>query len=200
MSDAVIRLKITLQNTKPPIWRRIEVPAAITLKDLHAVIQAAMGWQNDHLFRFEAGRQTIDGPGMGGASLYGPSNITAGRVRLDDLTASNIKNFSYLYDMGDNWEHDLRIEKILPADPAVLYPLYIDGAGGCPPEDVGGIPGFYGFLDALEDPKHPDHHHLMEWHGGPFNKNTVGEDKIRKRLAAIATRRLRKALPAKRKN
>ena len=64
----------------------------------------------------------IDGPGMGGASLYGPSNITAGRVRLDDLTARNIKNFSYLYDMGDNWEHDLRIEKILPADPQFFIP------------------------------------------------------------------------------
>jgi len=200
MNAAVIRLKITLQDTEPPIWRRIEVPAAITLKDLHAAIQAAMGWQNIHLFRFEAGRQTIDGPGLGGASPFGSSNFTAGRVTLDDLTARNIKRFSYLYDMGDNWEHDLRIEKVLNADHAVLYPRYIDGAQRCPPEDVGGIPGFYRFLDALEDPKYPDHHHLLEWHGGPFDANIIDEDKIRKRLATIAARRLRKTVPPKRKN
>ena len=200
MSDVVIRLKITLRDTEPSIWRRVEVPATMTLKDLHAVIQAAMGWQNDHLFRFEVGRQTIDGPGLGGAGLYGQSNVTAGRVRLDDLTARNVKRFSYLYDMGDSWEHDLRIEKVLTADPVAPYPRYIDGAGRCPPEDVGGIPGFYGFLEALEDPNHPDHSHLLEWHGGPFDKNAIDEVKIRKRLATIATRRLRKAAKAKRNN
>lgn len=94
MNDIVIHLKITLQDTEPLIWRRIEVPATMTLKDLHTIIQAAMGWQNAHLFRFEAGRQTIDGPGLGGAGPFGSSNITAGRVRLDDLTARNIKRFS----------------------------------------------------------------------------------------------------------
>jgi len=200
MSDAVIRLKIELQDTKPPIWRRIEVPSAISLKDLHSVIQAAMGWENVHLFRFEAGRERIDGPGLGGAGPYGQSSITAGRVRLDDLTARNIKRFTYLYDMGDNWEHELRIENVLPADAAVLYPRYIDGAGRCPPEDVGGIPGFYNLVEALGDPTHPDHEHLMEWHGGPFDQTAIATDEIRKRLTKIATRRLRKAAPSKRIN
>lgn len=102
--------------------------------------------------------------------------------------------------MSDSWEHDLWIEKVLTADPAVLYPRYIDGAGRSPPENVGGIPGFYRFLDALEDPKHPDHAHLLNWYGGPFEAKAVGEDKIRERLATIAIRRLRKVVPAKRKN
>lgn len=200
MSDAAIRLKITLQDTEPAIWRRIEVPASITLKQLHPIIQAAMGWENAHLFRYSVGRQSIDGPGLSGTGLYGQSNITAGRATLDDLTARGIKRFSYLYDMGDSWEHDLHIEKALTAAPAVLYPRFIDGAGRCPPEDVGGIPGFYNFLDALKNKRHPDHHHLIEWHGGPFDANSLGEDQILKRLAMIAPRSLRKVLPTKRKN
>ena len=176
MKDAIIRLKITLENSEPPIWRRIEVAATTTLKMLHPVIQAAMGWQNKHLFHYEIGGYRADG----------------GRVSFADLAESDIKRFSYLYDMGDSWEHDLRIEKILPADPGALYPRYIDGAGRCPPEDVGGIPGFCAFLDALADPNDPDHEDRLEWNGGPFDENAIDEDQIREHLAKIARRRQRR--------
>ena len=140
MSDAIVRLKITLADTEPPIWRRVEVPAEMTLKDLHAVIQAAMGWDNAHLYLFHVGRETIAGPGMGGEGFGMPRAIGAGRVRLDELAARGVKRFAYEYDMGDSWEHRLQIEKLLPTDPAANYPRFIDGAMHCPPEDVGGIP------------------------------------------------------------
>ena len=191
MSD-VVRLKITLMDTEPPIWRRIEVPTAITLKDLHAIIQAAMGWQNYHLYQFHVGRQTINGPGMDDGGFSGRKNISAGRVQIDDILAGKVRRFDYLYDMGDGWEHELRIEKLLPADPAASYPRFINGAGQCPPEDVGGLPGFYNFLEALEDTKHPDHEELIDWYGGPFDPNDLDETKIRKRLVRLAARKKRK--------
>jgi hypothetical protein len=79
MSDGVLRLKVVLADTEPPIWRRIEVPADLTLKELHAVIQAAMGWENAHLYQFQVGRETIAGPGMGGGGFLGPRPASAGQ-------------------------------------------------------------------------------------------------------------------------
>lgn len=101
MSEAIVRLKIVLDDTDPPIWRTIEVPAAISLKNLHRIIQAAMGWKDEHLFAFQVGRQTI-----------------ANRIQLADLIAGRIKRLDYLYDMGDSWQHTLRIDKTLSADPS----------------------------------------------------------------------------------
>jgi hypothetical protein len=193
MSDAIFRLKITLADTEPPIWRRVEVPAQMTLKELHSVIQAAMGWDNAHLYQFHVGRETIARPGMGGEGFGTPRAIGAGRVRLVDLAARGIKRFAYEYDMGDSWEHRLQIEKLLAADPAASYPRFIDGAMHCPPEDVGGIPGFYEFLDAVADPKHPDHEDQLGWHGGTFDPADLDVERVRKALARIANRRKRAA-------
>lgn len=192
MSD-VARLKITLTDTQPPIWRRVEVPAAITLKNLHAVIQAAMGWKNYHLYQFHVGKQTVNGPGFDDIGFSGQRNITAESVQLNGLITVGTKRFGYLYDMGDSWDHELRIEKVSPAETATTYPRFIDGAGQCPPEDVGGLPGFYNFLDALEDPAHPDHEELFDWHGGPFDPNDMGETAIQNRFARLVPRRKRKA-------
>jgi len=198
MSDAIVRLKITLADTEPPIWRRVEVPAEMTLKDLHSVIQAAMGWDNAHLYQFHVGRETIAGPGMGGEGFGMPRATGAGRVRLVDLAARGIKRLAYEYDMGDSWEHRLQMEKLLPADPAASYPRFIDGAMHCPPEDVGGIPGFYEFLDAVADPKHPDHEDRRDWYGRTFQPTDLDAEPIRKALARIANRRKRaSAKPAR---
>lgn len=192
MSD-VARLKITLADIEPPIWRRVEVVASTTLKDLHAVIQAAMGWENYHLYQFHVGRQTINGPGFDDVGFSGRPNVTAGRVRLDELIDAKVKRFAYLYDMGDSWEHELRIEKVLAADPAVKYPRFVDGDGACPPEDIGGVPGFYNFLDAIDDPEHADHEELTDWYGGPYDPGDIREADIKKRLARCAPRKKRKA-------
>jgi hypothetical protein len=191
VSDAILRLKIVLADTEPPIWRRVEVSAEMTLKELHGVIQAAMGWDDDHLYQFHVGRETIAGPGMGGGGWGAPRAIGASRVHLGDLAARGVKRFTYIYDMGDSWEHKLQIEKMLPADPAASYPRLVDGALCCPPEDVGGIPGFYAFLDAIDDPKHPDHDDRIEWYGGVFDPNEIDIDRIRKDLHRIAARRKR---------
>jgi hypothetical protein len=90
--------------------------------------------------------------------------------------------------MGDSWEHRIQIEKQLGADPEVSYPRFVDGAMRCPPEDVGGIPGFYGFLEAIADPRHPDHDEQLDWHGGPFGPDNLDLDRINKELNKITTR------------
>jgi len=193
MSDAILRLKITLVDTEPPIWRRVEVPAEMTLTDLHAVIQAAMGWTNSHLYQFHVGRETIDGPGMGGGGWGGPPSIGAGRVRLEDLAERGVKRFAYVYDMGDSWEHRIQLEKRLPADSAARYPRLLDGASCCPPEDIGGVPGFGAFLEAMSDPHHPEHDDVIEWYGGPFNPAAFDIERLRKNVEKIAGRRKRAA-------
>jgi hypothetical protein len=176
MSEAILRLKIVLADTEPPIWRRVEVPAEMTLKDLHGVIQAVMGWEDDHLHQFHLGRQTI-----------------SARVCLDELATGGVKRFTYLYDMGDSWEHRIQIEKRLAADPALSYPRFVDGAMRCPPEDVGGVPGFYEFLEAIADPKHPDHEDRLDWYGGSFDPKDLETERINKELVRLATRRKRAA-------
>src|SRR5215472_9344695 len=105
MSEAVLRMKIVLVDTEPLIWRRVEVPAATTLRQLHAVFQAAMGWDDIHLYQFHRGRDTLPV-----------------RLPLDELTARGVKRFIYVYDMGDSWEHRIQIEKQFDADPGVGYP------------------------------------------------------------------------------
>jgi Plasmid pRiA4b ORF-3-like protein len=176
-SKQVARLRISLKYTEPEIWRLVEVPAAMTLKELHAVIQSAMGWDDAHLFEFQVGRE----------------RVSAGRVRLADLAAHGVKRFTYVYDMGDGWDHGIKIEKLLPADPATPYPRLIAGALRCPPEDVGGIPGFYAFLDAISDPRHPDHEDRIDWYGGIFDPKDIDLDRIQKDLSRIAARGKRAA-------
>ncbi len=171
MNAAVVRLKITLEGADPLIWRRIDVAATTMLKTLHLVIQAAMGWENVHLFQYDVGGYRADG----------------GRASLADLVACGIRRFSYIYGAG-GWEHELRIEEIGPADPVSDYPHFIDGAGRCPPENIGDMLGFYTFLDALADPRHPGHDHMLALHGGPFDPEAIDEDKIRTRFSKIAKR------------
>jgi len=191
MSDTILRLKIMLVDTEPPIWRRVEVPAAMTLKDLHAVIQAAMGWENAHLYQFHVGRETIDGPGIGDIGWGERRSIGAGRARLDDLAARGVKRFAYVYDMGDSWEHRIEIEKVLPPDPAAKYPRLVGGAMCCPPEDIGGVPGFGAFLEAMSDPAHADHEEVIEWYAGTFDPAAFDIERLRKNVEKIAGRRKR---------
>lgn len=172
MSEQIVRLKIVLDDTDPPVWRVVELAETTGMKALHRVIQAAMGWEDSHLHAFNHGRQAI------------PE-----RVRLDELIGRGIKRLGYLYDMGDSWEHTLHLQKRIAADPQQSYPRLVDGAGRCPPEDCGGIPGFYNMLDALADPKHPEHDDIAEWLGGSFDPADMDAAAIRQRLARIAARR-----------
>ncbi|MFB0934510.1 MAG: plasmid pRiA4b ORF-3 family protein [Propionivibrio sp.] len=165
-APAWLQLKIELAWIKPVIWRRIIVPETMTLGKLHDAIQAAMGWCDCHLHEFEiAGeRYGIPDPDFD----WGVPVRSERRVRL--VTAlSGSKTFRYTYDFGDGWEHRIKVEKVLPPDPALATPLCLAGANACPPEDVGGSPGYLDFVDAVSDPNHPEHDEMLDWCGGSFD-------------------------------
>ena len=190
MTETVARLRITLSDTDPVIWRTIDVPVEANLKMVHDIIQAAMGWQDYHLWEFEADdrRYGLPDPEWPDDTLTAAKN-----VKLKTLIDRGIRQLDYTYDMGDNWHHTVTIEAIGPGQPDIKYPRYIDGARRGPPEDCGGTPGFENFLDAIADPKHPDHAELIEWYagcyGGTYDPATIDELITKLRIGDIAKRR-----------
>jgi hypothetical protein len=163
VSQKVVSLKVTLRDTKPPVWRRLLVPGETTLADLHRAIQAAMGWEDCHLHAFDIeGRQYGDPRAVDDVA-------DEKRVTLNGLIRSGVARFAYTYDFGDNWEHALVIEKSLPAVEALSRPVCTAGKRRCPPEDCGGPWGYRGLLEVLADPAHPEHAERCEWLGGDFD-------------------------------
>ncbi len=165
--DRIARIRIELDDSDPAVWRRVELPLATSLEGLHQVIQAVMLFENCHLFQFNVGDERYGVP-IPDDEFF--SRIAdAKTITLSALAERGIDAFAYTYDFGDDWRHTITIETITPADPALDYPRLLDGARRAPPEDVGGIPGFEVFLDAMADPRHPEHGRLTEWYGGPFD-------------------------------
>ncbi|HZD60825.1 MAG TPA: site-specific integrase [Anaerolineae bacterium] len=171
--NAVYQFKITLKGIKPPIWRRIQVPATYNFWDLHVAVQDAMGWLDYHLHKF-----TIKDPSTGAKADIGISDD-----ELDfgsDVLPEKYQNIagwfsmsnrvaSYTYDFGDNWEHEVRLEEVLSREKDVIYPVCIAGKRACPPEDCGGVWGYEDLLDVIQDPEYEEREEIMEWLGGRFD-------------------------------
>ena len=178
--SACYQLKITLKDAKPPIWRRILVPDC-TLADLHDFIQQAMGWGNCHMWEFQ-----INGDHFGDAEFMEELEMEdAGRAQLGRLLTREKLKFTYIYDFGDNWRHEILVEKILPPEPGREVPACLAGKRACPPDDVGGIWGYEDFVEAAKDPKHPEHAERMEWAGGEFDPEAFDVDAVNAALKAM---------------
>lgn len=190
MTDIVARLRITLSDTDPAIWRSVDVPVEASLKMVHDIIQAAMGWQDYHLWEFEADERRY---GLPDPEWPDDTLAAAKNVKLKTLIDRGIRQLDYTYDMGDSWHHSIVIEAVGPGQADTRYPRYIDCARRCPPEDCGGTPGFENFLAAIANPQHPDHAELIIWydgcHGGAYQPDTIDELITKRRVAAIAIRR-----------
>jgi hypothetical protein len=184
--DEIATVRIELRDTDPPIWRQVEVPTSITLKVLHNVVQAAMGWFDCHLWEFTVDRQRY-GPPMGQDWGTQPRRDAA-KVRLRDVLRPRRTTIDYLYDFGDGWEHRLTVTKVRQGEPGIGYPRYVAGERNAPPEDCGGIPGFYEQLDILADPQHPDHEEVAEWFDD-YDPEALDELVIKIALGRIAKRR-----------
>jgi hypothetical protein len=156
-----------LRHLKPAIWRRVPVPGSITLDKLHRIIQIVMGWSNSHMHEFTVGNTHYGVPTKEFADLA--PVVSEKRATLSVCLTPSVKSFGYLYDFGDSWEHSVRIEKILNADPALRYPVCLAGANAGPPDDVGGPPGYVNLVQAISDPHHPEHRDMLEWCGGSFD-------------------------------
>lgn len=174
MSERFYLLKIHLLDIEPAIWRRFVVPASITLDRLHDVIQIVMGWTDSHLHEFTIGNKRY--------TEYPESNedgLACGRYRLGDLIKQKGRTFRYLYDFGDSWEHELVLEESRYFNPELRTELAcLDGQRSCPPEDVGGVPGYFEFLNALKDPNHEEHESYTEWSGGNFDSERFDPELI----------------------
>jgi hypothetical protein len=177
----IYQLKITLRDSRPPIWRRVLVPGDFTLFKLHYVIQAAFGWLDYHLHQF-----IIDGSYY---SIPSPEDwepiIDERRFTLQTIAPTPGKKFTYEYDFGDSWEHNILVEKIIPAEPSTTYPVCVKGKRACPPEDVGGIWGYANFLEAIADPAHEEHDSYLEWVGGEFDPEEFDLEQINKLLKQV---------------
>ena len=193
-ADSIARLKITLDNVKPAVTRRIEVPLAIRLDQLHLTIQAAMGWTDSHLYEFRIRDIGWGIPDPEWDYRSGPLDARKATL-LTVLEDTGAKTFKYLYDFGDGWQHTIKIERISPADPNATYPILIEAIGRCPPEDVGGPPGYEEFLDAIADPEHERHAEMHDWCGEDFDPLAVDASQISQALRKLATKLTRTARP-----
>ncbi len=189
LTDTVYQIKITLLECRPPVWRRIQVQDG-TLDKLHEHIQTAMGWKNSHLHHFRIGDQLFGDQMLMEESFEEIEYQDSTKTMLSDIVRQEDGKqfgFQYEYDFGDSWQHEILFEGIVRAEAKVKYPLCLEGARACPPEDCGGVWGYNDFLEAIRN-KDPE---MMEWIGGRFNPEKFDPAK--------ATKAMRRGLPGWRK-
>jgi len=205
--DAVYQLRITLKNIRPPIWRQVLVPMDFRLDQLHTLIQLVMGWDDDHLHEFElvtkppipAGddsrlfqkilralqqeRRFMPAEGMN--ELFDDEVEDESKVSIGELCPRVNDKLAYVYDFGDHWIHEVKVQKILSAKPGEHYPLCLKGKRACPPEDCGGIWGYEHLLEVLSDPDHEEHEELLDWVGGDYDPEEFDLEAAAKNLRQI---------------
>ncbi|GGN39945.1 hypothetical protein FHR83_006610 [Actinoplanes campanulatus] len=177
----VFQLKVGLRDAKPPIWRRLEVPADTGLADLHTIIQVAFDWDDSHLHAFETGYGTF---GVADPEL---DHQAERPVTLEQVAAGAGGRIRYTYDFGDGWEHDILVEKVLERG-SETYPRCTGGRRAAPPDDCGGIWGYQRLVEILADPAHPAHAEMREWlgldHADEFQPARFDAAEVSRSLAA----------------
>ena len=184
--EQIYKFKISLKDIEPLIWRKIEVPADYTFWDLHVAIQDAMGWADYHLHEFRINRSEIGIPD----ESFNNQVLASWKEKIADYFTLESKIAEYIYDFGDYWQHIVELEEIKPAEKDRGYPICLDGARACPPEDCGGLPGYYNLLEILNDPDHEEYDFILEWLDGEyepdyFASSEVEFDNPRKRLTNL---------------
>ena len=157
----------------------------MNLKAVHSVIQAVMGWLDCHLWEFTANGRKY--------SMFIPDDPdwnerikNVAGTKLSALLTIGVRKFDYVYDMGDNWQHRIIVEKLKAVEPGALYPQFLGGERRCPPEDCGGIPGYYEFLDNIASKQNKKRKTALDWYGGPYDPDEIDEQQIVATLSRIA--------------
>ncbi|MFW6195289.1 MAG: plasmid pRiA4b ORF-3 family protein [Chloroflexota bacterium] len=176
--DTIYQLRVTILDTDPPVWRRVQAPTTITLFGLHLVLQATMGWENQHLYRFDIHGTEYGEPDPDGLLEFRNArrNKLSSKVKVGDT-------FTYEYDFGDSWEHEILVEQESIPHPEVSYPVCVAGERACPPEDCGGPMGFEDLLEAISDPRHEEHEDMLVWIGYDFDPSAFDIGEANARLA-----------------
>ncbi len=175
----VYKLKVTMLETNPPVWRCLLVPSSLDLGKLHATLQKAFGWTNSHLHQFEIRDRLIGDLRMNEED--GPEVEDERRIHLDQLVGVG-QTLMYLYDFGDCWHHEILVVEEQKPDKRLSLPLCIDGARACPPEDCGGTGGYENLLEILADPDHEEHDERVTWVGGFFDPEGFDANAVNREL------------------
>ena len=180
----VYRLKVTLKEVEHAVWRRIQVRRQVRLDRLHLIIQAAMGWTNSHLheflikgLRYRVFEQMYEG-------IDDPDTHDEKEYRLKNLVNEG-DSFDYIYDFGDDWQHEIVVEKVMEPETEVKYPVCFEGKRACPPEDCGGPWGYADLLRMLGDPEHEEYADYREWIGEDFDPESFNLGKVNSCLRCI---------------
>jgi hypothetical protein len=167
----IYQFKMVLKNSKPSIWRRIQVPENYSFWDLHVAIQDAMGWEDCHLHEFTtviSKGKLSDTEHIGIPDPDGYMEVLPGWKEKIKNWFPKLKKMNYTYDFGDNWEHSVVLEKILPKESDKKYPICTGGKMACPFEDSGAIWGYYDKLEILKNPKHLEYRDIVNWIGDEY--------------------------------
>jgi hypothetical protein len=180
-SAATVVLRVELLDAQPLVWRRVRVPAAYTLGELHELIQLVMGWQDVHLHEFRVRDTRIgitDWP-----DIEAPEDVhSEADWSIADVLAPATAEFGYVYDLVDLWRHRLVFEPATRWGRAGASPLCLAGENACPPEDVGGAAGYARFLEALVDASHPEHRAYVDWVGGVWDVAAFDLNRVNREL------------------
>jgi hypothetical protein len=176
-----LQLRISLLDIVPLVWRSVIVPETITLQKLHSVLLWTMGWDGGHLHEF-----VFMGRRYGEPARMDPQEdlIPEQRISLAKAMAGMTTTFMYLYDFGDSCQHLVQVEEYVQA-PLDKKVRCIGGANACPPDDVGGVPGYAEFLASIADPGHEEHEGNLRWIGGAFDPRAFDLDEVNRRLEEI---------------
>ena len=172
------QIKVTLEHVKPAVWRRLLVPANLSLGKLHRVLQIAMGWTNSHLHLFESNGVGYERKAAGFGDFADPDMLDEAKTRLADLLGHEKATLRYEYDFGDGWSHRIVLEKMLDPNDDLIVPLCVAGEEACPPEDCGGPHGYAQLREVLAAPAHPEHAEMLEWIGGAFDPARFDIDQV----------------------
>lgn len=178
----IFQIQIALKGFRPKIWRRILVPENVLLPDFHKIIQTTMGWTNSHLHHFVKGRSYYVHKTEDDVFVGNNSDIDYAKIKISDLLSFEKDKIIYEYDFGDDWEHDIVLEKILPYDNKLVYPICVKGKMNCPPEDCGGVLRYAYMLEVIKDPEHEDYEELRDWLGEEFDPEFFDIDTVNELL------------------
>ena len=179
-STSLVYLKVTLRYIRPPIWRRLALPETTNLGDLSTIIQVAMGWNGGHLHAFDIGGEEFGDPSMTDFAQ------NERKMTIKSLLRDGVSRFSYTYDFGDSWDHDILIEKKRPPADGPCGPACVAGKRNCPPEDCGGPPGYEALLEALAAPANPESREILEWVDEDYDPEEFSVDAVNSRFRGAA--------------
>lgn len=193
-----------MQDIKPPVWRRLLIPSSATFWELHIAIQDSFGWEDYHLHEFFVGPAWdrnvthIAIPNPEDDWDEGEEALDESKIRLEEFLSADQPKLTYVYDFGDNWEHKIVLEKVLPIDSNQVYPQVVTGKRACPWEDSGGVGGYEYKIEILKDKKHPEHKMIADWVGvsvfSDLNLEAFNPDDVIFRNPTTELQRLKKAM------